>query len=171
MDRSNQQGGYGEALVRVLSAAAGLRIAKPEPDLDGIDFCIWPDRAGSLRGARSTPISVQVKTDSVADGNATHWHYRLAVPHFNALADPETVFPTYLIMVIVPQDPREFVAVNPDGLLLRRSAYWHSLMDDDPITDSAKGAKKAVSIPKANLLTVHSLRTLVSVADTRVGAS
>lgn len=157
--------------MRVLSAAAGLRLAKPEPDLDGIDFCVWPDRVGSLRGARSTPISVQVKSDSVGDGNATHWRYRLEVPHFNALADPETVFPTYLFLVVVPPDVQDYVEAIPDGLLLRRGAYWHSLANEDPITNAAKGARKTVGVPKANLLTVDSLRTLVSAADTRVEAS
>lgn len=171
MDRNNHQGGYAEALVRVLSAAAGLRLAKPEPDLDGIDFCLWPDRVGALRGARSTPINVQVKSDSVAAGNATHWRHNLKVPHFNALADPETTFPTYLFLVIVPPEPRHYVSMHPDGLLLRKSVYWHSLANEKPVVNAKKDAKKRVDIPKANLLTVDSLRTLVSAADPHGGPS
>lgn len=171
MDQSNHQGGYAEALVRVLSAAAGLRLAKPEPDLDGIDFCLWPDRAGNLRGARSTPINVQVKSDSIAAGNATHWRYHLKIPHFNALADPYTTFPTYLFLVMVPPDPGDYVTPHADGLLLRRSAYWHSLADEDLVVNAKKGAKKRVDVPKANLLTVDSLRTLVSAAHAPVEAS
>ncbi|MEV5704506.1 DUF4365 domain-containing protein [Actinoallomurus sp. NPDC052274] len=165
MDRNNHQGGYAEALVRVLSAAAGLRLAKPEPDLDGIDFCLWPDRVGGRRGARSTPINVQVKSDSIAAGDATHWRHYLKVPHFNALADPDTTFPTYLFLVIVPSEPRHYVSLHPDGLLLRKSVYWHSLAKDGPVVDAKKDAKKRVDIPKANLLTVDSLRTLVNAAD------
>ncbi|MEV0402982.1 DUF4365 domain-containing protein [Actinoallomurus sp. NPDC050550] len=171
MDRNNHQGGYGEAFIRVLIAASGLRLAKPEPDLDGIDFCLWPDRVGSLRGARSMPINVQVKSDSVADENATHWRYRLEVPHFNALADPETVFPTYLFLVVVPRDAGEYAMATTDGMLLRRAAYWHSLQGEDLVTGAAKGTKKRVSVPKANLLTVDSLRTLVSAPHSRVEAS
>jgi hypothetical protein len=171
VDRSNHQGGYGEAFIRVLIAAAGLRLAKPEPDLDGIDFCLWPDRIGALRGARSTPISVQVKSYAVPDEPTAHWRYRLEVPHFNALADPETVFPTYLFLVVVPPDPDDYTAAHPDGLLLSRGAYWHSLQNEKLLTGPSKGAKKTVSVPKANLLTVDSLRTLVSAPHAQVEAS
>jgi hypothetical protein len=150
--------------------ATGLRLAKPEPDIDGIDFCLWPDDVPPLRGARSTPINVQVKSDSVADGTIDHWSYRLSVPHFNALAD-YTVFPTYLFLVIVPDDPEKHAMASPDGLVLSRAAYWHSFEGEDPIDGAAKGAKTTVSVPKANLLTVNSLRTLTSVPHAPVEAS
>lgn len=48
---SNHQGWYGEAFVRALAGAAGLRVAKPEPDIAGIDFNVWPD----LRNAARAP--------------------------------------------------------------------------------------------------------------------
>jgi hypothetical protein len=171
VDPSNHQGGYGEAFIRVLAAAAGLRLAKPEPDIDGIDFCLWPDRVGSLGGARSMPINVQVKSDSVAAEAAAHWSYRLEVPHFNALADSETTFPTYLFLVVVPRDWRDYAAAGPDGLFLSKAAYWHSLLGEEPVIGAAKKAKKTVSVPKANLLTVESLRTLVSAPHAPVEAS
>jgi hypothetical protein len=40
------------------------------------------------------PISVQVKSDSVASQTVDHWRYRMTTAHFNALADPQTVYPT-----------------------------------------------------------------------------
>jgi hypothetical protein len=171
VDRSNHQGGYGEAFTSVLAAAAGLRLAKPLPDIDGIDFCMWPDRTGLRGGARAIPINVQVKSDSVAAQTATHWSHRLEVPHFNVLAGDDVTLPTYLFLVIVPGDWRHYATAEPDGLLLGRAAYWHSLLTEDPIIGAANGAKKTVKVPKVNLLTVDSLRTLVSAPHAHVEAS
>jgi hypothetical protein len=162
VDARNHQGGYGEAFVCALAVAAGLRLAKPTPDIDGIDFCMWPDGGGPHRGARASAVNVQVKSGSAATETDATWGYRLEVPHFNFLADPwASIYPTFLFLVIVPKDWWEYATAEPDGLLLRHAAYWHSLADEDPIVDAKSGAKTTVHVPKANLLTVDSLRALV----------
>jgi hypothetical protein len=162
VDARNHQGGYGEAFVSALAVAAGLRLAKPIPDIDGIDLCLWPDGVGSFRGARAPAVNVQVKSGSAATETDTTWGYRLEVRHFNFLADEmATIYPMFLFLVIVPRDWREYAAAEHDGLLLRNAVYWHSLADEDPILDAAGGAKTTVHVPKANLLTVDSLRALV----------
>lgn len=160
MDAKNHQGGYGEAFVSTLAVAAGLRHAKPIPDIDGIDFCMWPDGTGLLRGARASAINVQVKSGSAATETDTTWGHRREVPHFNLLAGP-CVFPTFLFLVIVPKDWREYATAEPGGLLLRNAAYWHYLADEEQIDGATEGAKTTVHVPKANLLTVDSLRALV----------
>lgn len=68
MDPRNHQGGYGEAFVSALAMAAGLRQAKPLPDIDGIDLCLWPDGTGTRRGARAPGINVQVNSRSSSTG-------------------------------------------------------------------------------------------------------
>ncbi|MFA1541658.1 DUF4365 domain-containing protein [Actinomadura monticuli] len=162
MDARNHQGGYGEAFVSTLAVAAGLRLAKPIPDMDGVDLCMWPDGVGALRGARAPAINVQVKSGSAATETDTTWGYRLEVPHFNFLADGwATIYPTFLFLVIVPKEWREYATAEHDGLLLRNAAYWHCLAGEDPIVDAKAGAKTTVHVPKANLLTVDSLRALV----------
>lgn len=162
MDPRNHQGGYGEAFVSALAMAAGLRQAKPLPDIDGIDLCLWPDGTGTRRGARAPGINVQVKSGSAATETDTTWGYRLDVPHFNLLADAQaTIYPMFLFLVIVPKDWREYATAGHDGLLLRNAAYWHSLADEEQITGAKEGAKTTVHVPKANLLTVDSLRALV----------
>ncbi|MFF4242674.1 DUF4365 domain-containing protein [Actinomadura geliboluensis] len=162
MDARNHQGGYGEAFVRALAVAAGLRLAKPDLDIDGIDLCLWPDGAGLLRGARAPAVNVQVKSSSAPTETDSTWGYRLDVPSYNFLSDTwATVYPTFLFLVIVPKDWRQYAKAEPDGLLMRNAAYWHSLAAEDPIVDAKKGAKTTVHVPKANLLTVDSLRALV----------
>jgi Domain of unknown function (DUF4365) len=117
------------------------------------------------------PISVQVKASSAATEMEAHWGHRLEVSHFNILADQDSLtFPTYLFLVIVPTDPQLYTT-TPDGLLLRHAVYWHSLAGADQIVGAAKGSKTTVHVPKANLLTVDSLRTLASAPLTRVEAS
>lgn len=171
MDARNHQGGYGEAFVSALAVAAGLRLAKPFPDVDGIDFCMWPDGEGLLRGARASAINVQVKSGSMATETDTTWGYRLEVPHFNFLADPwASALPTFLFLVIVPKDWRRYATAGPDGLLLRNAAYWRSLANEDQIVDAKASAKTTVHVPKANLLTVDSLRALVEDPEQAIAA-
>jgi hypothetical protein len=162
VDAKNHQGWYGEAFVRVLAAAAGLVTAKPEPDLDGVDFCLWPLRVGARGGARASPINVQVKSGSADTQNADSWGHRLEVAHFNLLADPDiAVFDTFLFLVVVPKDWRMYALADPDRLLLHHAAYWHWLGHESQIVGAKPGAKTTVRVPKAHLLTVDSLRTLV----------
>jgi hypothetical protein len=48
LDHDNHQGNYGEAFVRIVAAAAGLAVAKPDPDYDGIDFFLRYPRAAFI---------------------------------------------------------------------------------------------------------------------------
>lgn len=162
MDPNQHRGWYAEAFIAVLAAAAGLRLAKPQPDVDGLDYCMWPDTVGRFRGARSTPINVQVKSAIRPGENATHWSHSLAAAHFNALAGTEVTFPTFLFFVVVPPNWQDFTDADHDRLLLCKAAYWHSLSAEELIP--AQGAQsRTVRVPKANLLTVDTLRGLATI--------
>ncbi len=176
MDPINHQGGFAEAFVLALAAGAALRVAKPFPDLDGIDYNLVPDRIGERGGARFSPIAVQVKSGSDVTETDTSFGYRLDAKHFNLLARQDLFFyPLYLFLVVVPKGWRDYTQQTPDGLLLRYAAYWHSLAGEPQIVDPAPGAKTTVHVSKANLLTVDSLRALVgtplSLPEAQVEAS
>jgi len=169
IDHNKHQGEYGEALVRVLATAAGLMVAKPEPDYDGIDFFLrYP-------GARGTPyrpqIDVQVKSTRSPEGSATHWRYRLEAKHFNQLAGVYEDVPRFLILVIVPPDLAGYTAVDEHNLRLHHAGYWVSLHDHEPNWEIPVSQKVGVDIPKVNLLTVESLLGLMVRPGVQVGSS
>ncbi|WP_163511660.1 DUF4365 domain-containing protein [Fodinicola acaciae] len=169
LDRSQHQGLYGESFVRVLASAAGLTVARPDLDVDGTDFTLgYP---GALGTQRHPKIEVQVKSWArrrarLRDG---YWRYHLRARHFNELAGDHFALPRYLIVVIVPDDYREYISVDHDAARLRHAAYWQSLERHDPVT-LAPNSRVSVPIPEKNLLTVDALVGLMASGEpTRMG--
>lgn len=169
LDPNSRQGAFGEAFVRALAVAAGLTVAKSEPDVTGDDFTFgYP---GSLGGVFFPKVDVQVKSWSRPAEKAGEWAYRMTVDHFNNLAGRNYALPRFLVLVVVPRDAGDYVHVDHQRLLLRYAAYWVSLRERERV-DASKAATVAVSVPKANLLTVEALLTLLggSLSDTRSSA-
>jgi hypothetical protein len=103
---------------------------------------------------------VQVKSWSVPRGSDDAWNYRgLTEKRFNALAGARRV-PRFLFLVIVPSDIDAFADADEELLRLRRAAYWVSLESLNRIEDPRCDRHVPVLVPKQNLLTAKSLRTL-----------
>ncbi|MFD5089472.1 DUF4365 domain-containing protein [Amycolatopsis thailandensis] len=169
LDPKSHQGAFGEAFVRTLGVAAGLTVAKSEPDVTGDDFTFgYP---GSLGGVFFPKMDVQVKSWSRPAEKRGEWSYRMTVDHFNNLAGRNYSLPRFLVLVVVPPDARDYVHAEQQGLLLRHAAYWVSLREEERV-DTSTAATVAVSVPKANLLTVDVLLKLLGgpLSDTRNSA-
>jgi hypothetical protein len=152
-----------------VAAAAGLVVAKPDPDYDGIDFFLkYPRSAGTLYLPQ---IDVQVKSARNPEESETHWRYRLAARHFNELAGVSDGAPRFLILVIVPPNVHEYTEADNGSLRLLRAGYWTSLVDQEPDWSLPADKKVSVKIPKRNLLTVESLLGLLTRPGVRVGSS
>ncbi len=162
LDRYAHQGHYGESFVHALAAAAGLQLSKPYPDVDGVDWMIG--RPGG-RGFKSPWIEVQVKSWSVPQGSREHWRYReLTEQQFNKLAG-EFQLHRYLFLVVVPDVADNYTEAGCQALRLHHAAYWASFRSSPPVDNPSSRKKKPVRIPKANLLTVTSLRGLMETAQ------
>lgn len=158
LDPNSHQGAFGEAFVQTLGVAAGLTVAKSQPDVTGDDFTFgYP---GSLGGVYFPKIDVQVKSWSRPAEKRGKWSYRMTVDHFNNLAGTNYLLPRFLVLVVVPPDARDYAHVEQQGLLLRYAAYWVSLREHERV-DASTAATVAVSVPKANLLTVEALLMLL----------
>lgn len=157
LDRNTHQGSYGESFIRTLGAAAGFTVTKPEPDVAGIDFHI----AGTEEVDDDYPlIKVQVKSWSNPKYDAESWHFRgINEKQFNVLAGRRAV-PTFLFLVIVPSDVREYACADPRNLRLSHSAYWMSLADHPKIIDPDPRRSVRVDVPRSNLLTVGTFTDL-----------
>jgi hypothetical protein len=157
LDRYNRQGWYGECFVQALAAAAGLTVAKENPDLTGIDFHI----KGTQEVRDDFPrMEVQVKSWSTPSRQGTLWHYRgLTEKQFNHLAGRRTV-PAFLFLVVVPSDGAGYATADENFLRLSHAAYWVSLEHMPKIPQPSSERKVLVAVPRQNLLTVESLIAL-----------
>lgn len=105
-------------------------------------------------------IRVQVKSWSTPQGNDDAWRYRgLTEKQFNFLAGTRTV-PTFLFLVMVPSDIRNYALADHQLLRLSHAAYWRSLADEPKIPDPSPDRKVTVTVPRQNLLTIESLIAL-----------
>ncbi|MER5626410.1 DUF4365 domain-containing protein [Streptosporangium sp. NPDC002544] len=148
--------------MQVLAAAAGLQASVLTPDCTGVDFDI--SAPVEIRGDFPA-MRVQVKTWTTPKGDDNDWIYpRLTEKRFNALAGGARRIPRFLFLVIVPDKVAEYAKGDEDGLLLSHAAYWHSLADHDRIDSPRCKGTVTVRVPKKNLLTVNTLRTLLDPA-------
>jgi len=105
-------------------------------------------------------IRVQVKSWSAPQGNDDAWRYRgLTEKQFNFLAGTRTI-PTFLFLVMVPSDIRNYALADDQLLRLSHAAYWRSLADEPKIPDASANRKVTVTVPRQNLLTSESLISL-----------
>lgn len=161
LDARNHQGKFGADYIRVLASSAGLVWSEDDVDLDGVDLCIkMPGR--TPRGF-SPRIDVQIKTVSKLEPRHGAIEFRgLDERQFTKLAGDEFVVPRYLFIVHVPPNSDLYADLSTAGLLLRHIGYYVSLRDRLPINDPDRSRRTKVAVPLGNVLTVTSLRGLVT---------
>ncbi len=161
LDVRNHQGKFGADYIRVLASAAGLVWSADDVDLDGVDLCI--KQPGRTPVGFSPRIEVQVKTVSTLEVRKGLVNFDgLDLVQFGKLAGPQFLVPRYLFIVHVPREITQFADLSTSGLLLRHIGYYISLRDRPPVPDPDRAKHVRVKIPVSNVLTVASLRALVT---------
>jgi Domain of unknown function (DUF4365) len=143
---------FSKAFILALAALAGCGAAAPEPDVDSIDWTL------SCRLPRRPKLDLQVKSTRVAVLDGDYVPYPLKRKNYDDLSLPELLAPRLLVLVVVPEDPVQWLHCSAEQLILRRCAYWLSLVGAPP-TDNEWSV--TVQVPRANLLTVESLSQLM----------
>jgi hypothetical protein len=161
LNRNVHQGLHGEGFIHALACAGGFTTSRMNVDLDGVDWQIaYPGPRGTQRSPR---IEVQVKTSMAAEVRDGMIHHRLRVEHFNHLAGVGFQIPRFLTLVSVPADATEYAVCTDEHMRLSTAAYWLSLADREVLpAASASPASLVVQVPLRNLLTVTTLRHLLS---------
>ncbi|SHG63645.1 DUF4365 domain-containing protein [Streptoalloteichus hindustanus] len=153
LDRRQHQGLFGEVFVRALAVAAGLTVAKTDPDVTGDDFLFgYP---GQLAGTYFPRIEVQVKSWSRPNNGSPFWRYPMKVEHYNNLVY-RTLIPRFLILVIVPENADQYVIGTHGHLRLQHAAYWASFTGR-PEIDPRRRSTVTAEVPRTNLLTAGKL--------------
>lgn len=153
------RGEYAECYVMALAIAAGLNVSQSKIDDDGVDMLIR--YSGKIDGPRSPGVEIQVKTWRPPDGERSdHWTYPgLSGKRYNHLVpEPDDIFERYLVVLVVPDDRGAYVRRASDGLVFRDRAYYARV--PGPAVPSERSSVPVV-IPKANVLTIPTLRSLI----------
>ncbi|WP_405683943.1 DUF4365 domain-containing protein [Streptomyces sp. NBC_00057] len=165
MELNNHQGWYGETFVAAIAAAAGFQVAVPYPDI-GKDLILGRDHEDPDLDVQ---IALQVKTRRVEEVAETDTGFKitLSAAGYKRLRGKRQV-PAYLVMVLVPTDPAQYIRMDEEALVLRRCAYWVSLEQRLPLQQGQKTV--TVTVPRDNLLTVDALHKFFARACEEVPA-
>jgi Domain of unknown function (DUF4365) len=84
--------------------------------------------------------------------------YSLKRKNYDHLILTDVLAPRILVVVIVPQEIEEWIALSEEQLVLRRCGYWVSLAGQ-PQSDNETSV--TVSVPRASVLTTDALQGLM----------
>jgi Domain of unknown function (DUF4365) len=148
------------AFVRAVACRAGFSVDPIGKDRDSIDVII---RARGLivpdAALTSPALEMQLKATAVQTPpvEAT-FPFDLPVKNYNDLVPQRAAIPRLLLVYIMPLDPATWLDCTEDALIMRRSAYWHSLRGKPKVLASST---KRVQLSRANVFTPDSLRMLL----------
>lgn len=162
MDLSMCKEQFSRAYVRAVASVAGYNVYQFDVDDDSIDLGI----AG--RGARGTNrsprLELQVKCtsqDVLTDGYVT---FPLKRKNYDDLVGDNVDVPRILVVVVVPDNIEDWLTHSEDSLVMKRCGYWLSLRAYPETTNTTS---VTVKIPRAQVLTVESLRAIMDTISGR----
>jgi hypothetical protein len=106
----------------------------------------------------SIPLDVQLKscsTELTDDG--TRFSYQISRGQYEKLSATDRLAPIILVLFILPKNKDEWLTLDEESLVTRKCAYWVSLYGAAPVTAD----RPTVYVPKANLLSIDGMRTLL----------
>lgn len=140
--------------VAAIASAAGFVVSTPELDRDSVDVVV------SSGGKRRASVGFQLKATSAADWDGAELKFQLKSKNFNDLVVLRQV-PLLLLVMELPSDPHDWLDVSEDQLVLKRCAWWLSIVGQN---ETEQGSKQ-VRIPRANQLTVSAMKKLISQSE------
>lgn len=161
MTPEQQMERFSFAYARAVGAAAGVNVTEPDVDEDSVDL-VFSTR--SVVGRPQSPmIEVQVKctggppVKGKPEGQVIR--HKLKVKNYNELVGQRYV-PRYLVLVVVPDDPKDWLTQTEKALTLLRCGYWLSLANEP---ESTNETSVTVSVPRTKVFSVEALHQLLRV--------
>lgn len=156
MDLAQQKEKFSDAYLHAIAAVAGYGLAKPNPDTDSVDWILSARGVGDT--TRRPRLEVQLKCSAQELLRETHLHFPLEIKNYNDLRHPDPFTPCMLVVVAVPENVYEWTAQSETEMSMRRCGYWMSLRG---APDTTNTATVTVRLPRTQILTPESLRTIV----------
>jgi len=143
------------AYVAAVAAGAGYVTAVMDFDRDGVDLQI---RAG---GTMRPSLDIQIKaTINLGKPNNGMFSFPLKRRNYDLLM-ADTMIPRILVVMDLPRDEADWLQVTPDGLTMRRCAYWASLAG---LGETVNKESVTILIQSTNKFDVRSLKALMEQA-------
>src|SRR5262249_55562241 len=147
------------AYIFALAARCGLTCNPRGMDL-GIDLCLNEVNViGNRYSEAGVQLDVQLRSTAAATVGAPEVTYDLDVRTYEDLREVRVRVPRVLVLYVFPEDETDWLSWSEDQLILRRSAYWISLVGR-PAVDNIRTIR--LSIPRTNQFSVEGLQAIMS---------
>ncbi len=164
MDINIRKEEFSYAYIYAVVSAAGYscQIASRPMDIGGIDIIIsGQEKEYSLYPPR---LEIQVKSTSTSVIENEFIRYPLKLKNYNELRKSKTLVPKILILILLPENPQEWVNHSEAELCLRKCGYWLSLKGK-PQTRNVESV--TVYLPRQQLFTVNAVKNLMEQVEAR----
>ncbi len=151
MDLNQQKEQFSLAYIHAVAACAGYQFELPSSQRDGIDGFITSDVG------LSPIIQFQAKSSARDLLREDGVHFPLPIMNFRTLRK-ETSNRRILIVVMLPEDPAEWMMRDRERLCLKGSGYWKCLRDEP---ESQNIETVSVLLPSENPFDVDQLRKMM----------
>lgn len=152
LSKNDRMEALSRAYVGAVAAHAGYVVSQGDFDRDSIDLTIEA-------GADARPkIGVQLKATAGVKASATNFSFALPVKNYNDLR-VVTQTPRILVVLAMPKPEGSWLNHKPQRLMLKRCAYWSSLLGSPATTNT-----DTVSVP-IDTSKVLDVPTLIALMD------
>lgn len=128
---NDQKEALSRAYVHAVAAGAGYVVASWDFDRDGVDLSL------SAGGAMRPSIALQLKATTRLDRSLDQGlSFQLPIKNYELLRIP-TQTPRYLVVLDLPKDSSEWLFITEEQLVMKRCAYWVSLVGKPEVSNSA----------------------------------
>jgi len=136
------------AYIHALATKASCAMEEVRVDIDSVDASIWAHGKLAIDSVLSSPkLDIQLKATknwTVTDGEIK---FTLKIKNYNDLR-AKCLVPRILVVMCLPPTEDEWINHDANNLILKKCAYWMSLLG---YPDIPNGTSIDVKIPEANL--------------------
>ncbi len=155
--RNHRQEALCRAYVHGVAALAGLNSCDHGNDY-GIDLSLRTvEELGNRHEDGGTQVDLQLRSTTRAHVSADSVRYDLDVRTYDLLRRLPRV-PRILVVLVLPDDERQWLTLSSEELVIRHAAYWYALRGAEPI---AATSSIRLTIPRTQLFDVVGLRALM----------
>ncbi|MDD5412151.1 MAG: DUF4365 domain-containing protein [Methylobacter sp.] len=160
MEKNQKKELFSRAYVKAIAAQVGFRTAIPDVDDDSVDIIL--KGKGFSSPIRNPQLEVQLKCTAKDNDDPSILKFTLPIKNYNDLRGDDLVCPRYLFVLVVPEDCEDWLTHEQDFVTVKHCCYWMSIKD---FPDKPNTTNISIIIPKSQLLTSKSMRTLMEMAS------
>jgi hypothetical protein len=159
MDSNSRKELFSYAYVKAVAAVAGYSVQEKTRAMDYAGQDLTIELPGELAGTLFPRFDAQVKCTSSPDViKENSINFPLPVNNYDKLRNSDVLVPHILIVVLVPEEFRDWMSVSEEQIVLKKCGYWVSLKGM-PATQNRNTV--TVALPRTNLLTPDNLTQIM----------